>query len=238
LVYQIFIFWASFYICRMPHFPHHSEENYLKELYKLSQRDLKKVNNIALAKAMDLNPATVLEMVRKLTEKQLVALLPDKSIQLTEKGKARAVHTVRKHRLWEVFLVSKLHYKWSEVHELAEQLEHVESDDLINRLEEFLQFPAFDPHGDPIPDRLGKIKRHTSLPLSTAVPGKTYKAVSFADTADSFLDYLSSVNIAPGTKIKVVEHFEYDNSLTISINKKTVQVSEKVAQNILVQPTA
>src|SRR5688572_25643565 len=152
----------------MSHFVHLIEENYLKELYKLGQKDLKKVNNTALAKAMDLNPATVLEMVRKLADKNLVELLPDKAIQLTEKGKKKALLIIRKHRLWEVFLVNKLQYNWSEVHELAEQLEHIGTEDLVNRLEDFLGHPAFDPHGDPIPDRNGKIKKNPSIPLSTA----------------------------------------------------------------------
>lgn len=219
----------------MSHFVHHYEENYLKELYKLSQKEIKKLNNIALAKAMGLNPATVLEMVRKLAEKKLVEVQADKSIQLTDKGRKKALLIVRKHRLWEVFLVNKLKYKWSEVHQLAEQLEHVDSDELVNRLEEFLDFPAFDPHGDPIPDRNGKIKKHSSFSLSTAIKDKAYTVVSFADTADSFLDYLAALNIEPGTKVKVVDHLEYDNSLTIAVNKKTVQVTEKVARNILVQ---
>jgi DtxR family transcriptional regulator, Mn-dependent transcriptional regulator len=220
----------------MSHFVHHFEENYLKELYKLSQREIKKVNNIALAKAMDLNPATVLEMVRKLTEKKLTEILADKSIQLTEKGRKRALIIIRKHRLWEVFLVNKLNYSWSEVHQLAEQLEHIDSEELINRLEEFLDFPAFDPHGDPIPDRNGKIKKHTSIPLSSAIKDKQYQVISFADTADSFLDYLAAVNIEPGVKVKIVDHLAYDNSYTLSINKKSIQVTEKVARNILVQP--
>ncbi|HEY0041987.1 MAG TPA: metal-dependent transcriptional regulator [Flavisolibacter sp.] len=220
----------------MSHFIHHSEENYLKELYKLSQKEIKKVNNIALAKAMGLNPATVLEMVRKLTEKKLAETLPDKSIQLTEKGRKKALIIVRKHRLWEVFLVNKLNYRWSEVHELAEQLEHVDSEELINRLEEFLDSPAFDPHGDPIPDRNGKIKKHSSIALSSAIKDKQYHVVSFADTADSFLDYLAAVNIEPGVKVKIIDHLAYDNSYTLSINKKNIQVTEKVARNILVQP--
>jgi DtxR family transcriptional regulator, Mn-dependent transcriptional regulator len=221
----------------MSHFTHHFEENYLKELYKLSQKEIKKVNNIALAKTMGLNPATVLEMVRKLTEKKLVEILPDKSIQLTEKGKKRALVIVRKHRLWEVFLVNKLNYKWSEVHELAEQLEHIDSDDLVNRLEEFLDFPGYDPHGDPIPDRNGKIKKASSIALTAAFKDKAYKVVSFADTADSFLDYLAGLHIEPGVQLKIVNQLEYDNSYTISVNKKTIQVTEKVARNILVQPT-
>lgn len=222
----------------MAHFPHHFEENYLKTLYKLEQKDLKKLNNIALAKAMELNPATVLEMVRKLSEKKLVSLAADKTIGLTEKGRKKALTIVRKHRLWEVFLVNKLKYRWSEVHELAEQLEHIESEDLINRLDEFLAFPAFDPHGDPIPDKNGKIKRNNSISLSTAVKDKTYEVLSFADTADSFLDYLSDLQIEPGTKIKLVNRFDYDNSCMLLINKKNVQVTEKVATNILVQPVA
>jgi len=220
----------------MSHFVHQIEENYLKELYKLSHKEIKKVNNIALAKAMGLNPATVLEMVRKLAERKLVELAQDKSIQLSEKGRKKALLIIRKHRLWEVFLVNKLNYKWSEVHELAEQLEHIGTEDLVNRLEEFLGYPAFDPHGDPIPDRNGKIKKNNSIPLSTVTKEKFYKVISLADTADSFLDYLSGLNIEPGTKVKVIDHLDYDNSYTLSVNKKNIQVTEKVARNILVQP--
>ena len=220
----------------MPHFTHHFEENYLKELYKLSQKNIKKVNNTALAKAMNLNPATVLEMVRKLNEKGMVDVLPDKALQLTEKGRKIAVLIIRKHRLWEVFLVNKLAYKWSEVHELAEQLEHIGDDTLTNRLEEYLGFPAFDPHGDPIPDRHGKMKKHTTIVLSEAEKNKAYRVVSFADTDDSFLDYLSKLEIEPGIKMKVTAKLAYDGSLALTINKKQVQVSEKVAGNILVQP--
>lgn len=220
----------------MSHFGHQFEENYLKELYKLSQKDVKKVNNMALSKAMSLNPATVLEMVRKLSEKGLVELLPDKSIQLTDQGRKIGLLIIRKHRLWEVFLVSKLRYKWSEVHDLAEQLEHVGSEDLINRLEDFLGFPAFDPHGDPIPDRNGKLKKNTAIALSRAAKNKNYQVVSFADTADSFLDYLSKLQIEPGTRLKITDRLAYDGSFSLYIQKQTVQVSEKVASNILVQP--
>jgi DtxR family Mn-dependent transcriptional regulator len=222
----------------MSHFGHQFEENYLKELYKLSQKDVKKVNNTALSKAMALNPATVLEMVRKLGEKGLVELLPDKSIRLTEEGKKKGLLIIRKHRLWEVFLVSRLQYKWNEVHDLAEQLEHVGSEDLINRLEEFLGFPAFDPHGDPIPDRTGKLKKNTAIPLSQGAKNKNYRVVSFGDTADSFLDYLSRLQIVPGTKLKITDHLEYDGSYSLSIEQKTIQISDKVASNILVQPVS
>jgi DtxR family Mn-dependent transcriptional regulator len=219
----------------MAHFTHHSEENYLKTLYKLYNKDIKKVNNTALAKELNLNPATVLEMVRKLVAKKLVKLMPDKSIQLTESGRKTALLTIRKHRLWEVFLVQKLHYNWNEVHELAEQLEHIESEDMIDRLEAFMGYPAFDPHGDPIPDRNGNLKTNVSVPLSNSPAGKSYTVINLADTSDSFLQYLGKLGIKPGIKIKLTEHNQYDNSTTIHLQKKYVQLSEKAARNILVQ---
>lgn len=220
----------------MPHFTHHSEENYLKTLFSLSAREIKKVNNIALAQALKLNPATVLEMVRKLALKNLVEVKQDKTIILTEKGKRRALLTIRKHRLWEVFLVDKLRYKWNEVHELAEQLEHVESQDLIDRLEAFLDYPVFDPHGDPIPDKSGKLKINSTIPLSSGEGGKRYKVVSLAETNDAFLTYLEKLQIKPGIKLKMEDLHSYDQSCTVVIQKQTVQLSEKVARNILVQP--
>ena len=220
----------------MAHFTHHSEENYLKTLFKLESRKERKVNNTALAKALNLNPATVLEMVRKLAERKLVQLKPDKSIQLTEKGKNKALLTIRKHRLWEVFLVDKMNYKWNEVHELAEQLEHIESTDLVDRLDTFLGNPAFDPHGDPIPDKKGKIKNNLSVPLSDCITGKNYTVINLIDTSDAFLQFLGKFNILPGIKIKLLEKLDYDNSFSVEVQKKIVQISEKVARNILVHP--
>jgi DtxR family Mn-dependent transcriptional regulator len=219
----------------MAHFTHHSEENYLKTLFKLSSKQIKKVNNIALAKELDLNPATVLEMVRKLVSKKLVKIMPDKTIQLSDTGKKQALIIIRKHRLWEVFLTEKLKYNWNEVHELAEQLEHIQSEDMIDRLETFLGYPEFDPHGDPIPDRKGIIKAKSSIPLSNAIKGKNYIVVSLADTSDSFLEYLGNVNIKPGTKFLLTNHNEYDNSSNVLLQKKVIQLSEKAAKNILIQ---
>ena len=219
----------------MAHFSHHSEENYLKTLFKLESDSSKKVNNIALSKALELNPATVLEMVRKLAERQLVNIKPDKSIHLTDTGRNRALITIRRHRMWEVFLVEKLQYKWNEVHELAEQLEHIQSDDLVDRLDNFLENPAFDPHGDPIPDKNGIIKNPESVPLSTCMTGKNYTVINLADTGDTFLEYLEKLNIKPGTKLTITERQEYDQSCKVLINKQLVQLSEKAAQNIMVQ---
>jgi len=219
----------------MAHFSRHSEENYLKTLYHLETRGSTKVNNVALAKALELNPATVLEMVRKLTKRKLVLTQKDKSIHLTEKGRKLALLTVRKHRLWEVFLVEKLNYKWNEVHDLAEQLEHIESKDLIDRIADFLNNPAFDPHGDPIPDKYGKIKNNTTIPLNSCTAGKTYTVSHLADTSDAFLEYLGRLNIKPGTRIRMIEKMHYDYSCITEINKQKVQLSEKVTSNIMVQ---
>ena len=235
MVYQIFLYWLSVLFLRMAHFTHHSEENYLKTLFKLGSRQVKKVNNIALSKELGLNPATVLEMIRKLATKNLVRVLPDKTIQLTDSGKKKALLIIRKHRLWEVFLTEKLKYRWNEVHELAEQLEHVESDDLVDRLDNFLGKPPFDPHGDPIPDKNGKIKSNLSVPLSGCAAGKNYRVINLIDTSDAFLQFLGKLNITPGIKIKLLEKQEYDNSFSVEVQKKTVQFSEKVAKNILVQ---
>jgi DtxR family Mn-dependent transcriptional regulator len=220
----------------MAHFIHHSEENYLKTLFKLSNKHGKKVKNITLAKELKLNPATVLEMVRKMAAKKLLKILPDKSIDLTEKGRKKALFIIRKHRLWEVFLTEKLQYNWNEVHMLAEQLEHIESADLVNRLDAFLGYPSFDPHGDPIPDKNGDFKSKMSISLAIAPLNKKYIVAGFADTSDSFLEYLGKLHIKPDIKLTLVEQNPYDNSFSILIQKKKIQLSEKAAKNILVQP--
>lgn len=215
----------------MRHFTNHSEENYLKAIFKLSSKK-KKVNNVALSKELDLNPASVLEMIRKMGAKKFIELLPDKTITLTDKGKKAALITIRKHRLWEVFLVNKLKYQWDEVHELAEQLEHIESEDLIDRLEAFLDYPSTDPHGDPIPDKKGRVKPPISFPLSTAQLHQTYLLTNLADTTDSFLNYLNKLNIEIGSLIKLIDINEYDQSVVIVVNKKQLHLSQKAAQNM------
>lgn len=218
----------------MAHFAYYSEENYLKALYKLEQKGNRKLTNAALAKMLGLNPATVLEMVRKLEARELATLLPDRSIHLTELGREKALIIIRKHRLWEVFLVEKLQYNWNEVHILAEQLEHIESPDLVDRLEAFLGFPAFDPHGDPIPDREGRLKVLQSIPLSQCNTGQPYLVQHFAETSDAFLEYLQQVQIKPGTRLQVAGTNSFDRSFNIVIGKRTLVISEKVATNILV----
>lgn len=218
----------------MQHFTHHSEENYLKTLYRLEDKEIKKVNNIALSKALDLNPATVLEMVRKLNDRKLLEVLPDKTIQLTERGKKKALQIIRKHRLWEVFLVDKLNYKWNEVHDLAEQLEHIESDDLINKLESFLDFPSVDPHGDPIPDETGKFKKLKAQPLATAPLNKKVTFINVINSSNEFLKYLDKIGIAIGDKLEIEEIEEFDRSLTVLHKKNSIVLSNEAASNILV----
>lgn len=218
----------------MQHFTHHSEENYLKTIYKLEDKSGKKVNNVALAKALELNPATVLEMIRKLTGKSLVETMPDKTIQLTERGRKKALSIIRKHRIWEVFLVDKLCYKWNEVHDLAEQLEHVESDDLVKRLETFLGHPTVDPHGDPIPDENGKFKKIKTEVLSASPLNKNLKLVALGNSSDEFLRYLDKIGLSIGDTIKLIELEAFDESALIQHKKNTITLSKEAAGYLLV----
>jgi DtxR family Mn-dependent transcriptional regulator len=218
----------------MQHFAHHSEENYLKTLYKLETKQVKKVNNIALSKALELNPATVLEMVRKMSEKKLVEVLPDKRIQLTDKGKKKALQIIRRHRIWEVFLVEKLNYKWNEVHDLAEQLEHIESDDLVKRIDAFLDYPSIDPHGDPIPDENGKIKKVKTQPLIEAPQKRKVTILALGNSSDEFLKYLNKIGLSIGDVIEVSEVEDFDRSVTILYRKSSITLSNEAASNLLV----
>lgn len=218
----------------MQHFAYHSEENYLKTLYKLETKQVKKVNNIALSKALELNPATVLEMVRKLGERKLVEILADKTIQLTEKGKRKALQIIRRHRIWEVFLVDKLNYKWNEVHELAEQLEHIDSDDLVKRLEAFLGFPSVDPHGDPIPDENGKIKKIRTQPLTESPLKMKIKIIALGNSSDEFLKYLNKIGLSIGETVEITEIEDFDQSVTILHKKSSITLSNEAASNLLV----
>ena len=206
----------------------------MKTLYKLEDKQKTKVNNIALSKALDLNPATVLEMVRKLNTKRMVEILPDKTIRLTDKGKKKALIVIRKHRIWEVFLVDKLNYKWNEVHNLAEQLEHIESDDLEKRLEAFLGFPSVDPHGDLIPDKDGRIKKIKTQPLTEAPLKKKLTIMALGDSSDEFLKYLNKVGLTIGDTIEISDIEDFDKSVTLIYKKKSIVLSNAAASNLLV----
>ena len=213
-----------------------TEENYLKAIYTLSERnETFDTSTTEIADRINTKPPTVSDMLRKLTEKKLVSYEKYKRVQLTKAGKQVAMLIIRKHRLWEVFLHDKLAFNWDEVHEVAEQLEHINSEKLILRLEKFLGFPKFDPHGDPIPSANGELKHPQRTILSEAEKGKTCQVVGVKDSSSLFLQYLQQINVGIGTKIKIIDKIVFDGSLVISLRKGNQQVvSKKFADNVLV----
>lgn len=213
-----------------------TEENYLKAIYHLeisSEKNETSTNTIA--EHLAIKPATVTAMLKKLNDKKYISYQKYGKVSLSKTGKNIALQIVRKHRLWEVFLVDKLDFTWDEIHEIAEQLEHIQSAKLIDKLDEFLKFPAFDPHGDPIPNTKGIIHEQVRKTLSEAKLGVVYKVIAVKDTSSEFLQYLMQLHITLSTKIKVISKFEFDNSLLILINnKREITISEKFSQHIII----
>jgi DtxR family transcriptional regulator, Mn-dependent transcriptional regulator len=212
-----------------------SEENYIKVIYHLSLVSPKGVNTNAIAGMLETKASSVTDMLKKLSDKELVAYQKYQGVTLTENGFLSAKMIVRKHRLWEVFLVEKLGFAWDEVHEIAEELEHIKSEALINKLDEFLEFPDFDPHGDPIPNANGVIKKITKLLLSEAELNKEYHCVGVKDSSSEFLKYLDKQKIALGSLLIVKEKESFDDTLTVEINSKEITLSNKIANNLYVQ---
>lgn len=212
----------------------YSEENYLKAIYHIGKSE-SKASLKAIADALENNPASVIDMLKKLQEKQLITYDKVQGAVLMPSGEAAALDIIRKHRLWEVFLVEKLQYGWDEVHDIAEQLEHIHDEQLAKKLDDFLGNPAFDPHGDPIPAHNGKMPVYASIRLSEVEIGEVCKVGSVRDTSTPFLKYLKQLNVGLGTKIKVLEKMEFDQSVTILINDgEPKTVSSKMTDNILV----
>jgi len=213
-----------------------TEENYLKAIFKLSGKDEQSVSTNAIALSMSTAPASVTDMLKRLTEKGYIIYAKYKGAKLSQKGKDTAIQLIRKHRLWETFMVEKLNFSWDEVHVVAEQLEHIQSTKLIDELDAFLGFPKVDPHGDPIPDKHGNyepIKHIFLTELSPNVPGVI---VGVKEHSTLFLQYLEKVNLVLGTTVEVLSVFEYDQSLLIKINQEAEQViTQKVAQNLYIQ---
>jgi DtxR family Mn-dependent transcriptional regulator len=213
-----------------------TEENYLKAIYYLQQESINKdvsVNDIA--ERMSTRPATVTDMLRKLSDKKLINYEKYKKTQLSKTGNAFALQIIRKHRLWEVFLHEKLKFSWDEVHEVAEELEHIRSSKLIERLDEFLGFPMFDPHGDPIPNAAGEIKPASNTTLSESEPGKKLKLVAVKDTSTAFLQHLERFGLHINVVLVVNEFLPFDHSVMVSIDKEpAVMLSDKIAANLLV----
>lgn len=210
-----------------------TEENYLKAIYKLSQDDSATTNAIAVE--LKTKAASVTDMLKKLADKKLITYVKYQGVSLTEKGRKVAVITVRKHRLWEVFLHEKLEFKWDEVHDIAEQLEHIQSDVLMDKLDTFLNFPTVDPHGDPIPRRDGTIKDAKLKVLSDISEGKSVIMSGVKEHSPVFLQYLEKTGLLLGKKFKVNEILKFDGSMQLQIGKNSpVQISKEVAKNILV----
>ena len=210
-----------------------TEENYLKAIYHLSQGGQKAVMTNELAEAMQTKAASVTDMVKKLSAKELIQYEKYYGAKITASGKQRALQIIRKHRLWETFLVEKLGFAWDEVHAVAEQLEHIQSPRLINKLDEFLGFPKADPHGDPIPDQQGRIKPQELISLDQVEPGKRATIASVKDTDADLLKYLEKIGAKPGKKIQVVSREPYDKSIEVIIEKRKIFLSVDVSKNIL-----
>jgi DtxR family Mn-dependent transcriptional regulator len=212
-----------------------SEENYLKVIYHLSLVSPKGVNTNAIAEMLETKASSVSDMLKKLATKELVSYQKYQGVLLTDKGIRIAKMIVRKHRLWEVFLVEKLHFSWDEVHEIAEELEHIKSEKLINKLDAFLEFPAFDPHGDPIPDVNGDVKKVNKLLLSDSELNKEYRCIGVKDSSSDFLKYLDKQKIALGSTFLVKEKEVFDDTLLVEVNAKEISISHKIANNLYVQ---
>lgn len=212
-----------------------AEENYLKTIYHLQGEKKIEVNTTAIAEMMETKPSSATDMVQRLAEKKLLTYKRYRGALLTAIGRKFAANVIRKHRLWEVFLVEKLNFQWDEVHDIAEQLEHIQSDELISRLSQFLGNPEFDPHGDPIPNEHG-IMRHTEKKLlSDCLPDEMGICVGVKESSADFLQYLDRLNITIGTRIKVVTKECFDASVIIEIDAKTLSLSGKVAENLFIQ---
>ena len=209
-----------------------TEENYIKAIYHLQNvRDT--VSTTSLSDEMKTKPASVTDMLKKLRSKRIVHYQRYKGFKLTESGNKTALSIIRKHRLWEYFLVNKLGFEWDEVHNVAEELEHITSNELIIRLDNFLGNPAFDPHGDPIPDHKGKIKIIKQASLAVVPLKKTVSVSSVKNQSSQMLDLLNHFQIGIGTKLKVTRHFDFDGSVEIKIDKQPATiVSKQVAQNV------
>ena len=212
-----------------------SEENYLKVIYHLSSVLHKGVNTNAIAGMLNTKASSVTDMLRKLSDKELVSYQKYQGVTLTDKGFHTAKMIVRKHRLWEVFLVNKLQFSWDEVHEIAEELEHIKSEKLINKLDAFLGFPSFDPHGDPIPNENGDIKKVNKLLLSEAKIDQEYQCVGVKDTSANFLQYLDKQKISLGSKIKITDKENFDETLTLQLENNTIIISNKIATNLYIK---
>ncbi|MDP3556549.1 MAG: metal-dependent transcriptional regulator [Bacteroidota bacterium] len=213
-----------------------TEENYLKALLQLTIEKVSKaeVGTNELAAHLGVKPATATDMVKKLKSKKLINYEKYGKISLTNDGRKNAIEVLRKHRLWETFLYKKLDFTWDEIHEVAEQLEHIQSAKLVEKLDKFLGYPEFDPHGDAIPNSKGELKVMVKKTLSEVEVGNICKMIAVKDNSAPFLQYVVKVGLGINSKIKVLSKQSYDSLIEIEVNGKKSSVSQKFAENIFI----
>jgi DtxR family transcriptional regulator, Mn-dependent transcriptional regulator len=214
-----------------------SEEDYIKAIYHLGKGENRLVSTNALSESMETKPSSVTDMVRKLSEKGVANYKKYKGVSLTEYGQKIALGLVRKHRLWEVFLVDSLNFSWDEVHEVAEQLEHIKSEKLIDELDKLLGYPQVDPHGDPIPSKKGEFKKAIKKLLNEVPVGSRGICIGVKDSSAPFLKFLDKNKIALGDAITVLEKEEFDGSLRIQIKDRKMHISHQIATNLYLKIT-
>ena len=211
-----------------------TEENYIKAIFHLSQDGEENVSTNAIADELSTTAASVSDMLRKLGEKKIANYEKYRGVTLTKEGSNIARLLIRSHRLWEVFLAEKLGFSWDEVHEIAEKLEHIRNEKLIERLDDFLGNPKYDPHGDPIPDAKGNIIRDNYVPLAHLKTNDNAIVVGVKDSSTKFLLYLDNLKIALGTNLRVNETIEFDGSMVLEIDNRKVMLSSKAAECLIV----
>ena len=212
-----------------------SKENYLKAIYSLSQRNGEIISTSTIAKELDLTNAAITEMANRLKAEGLIEYTKYKGIKILKKGERIAINVLRKHRLWELFLIKTLDLNWGDVHFEAERLEHCTSENLVNKIDEFLEFPEIDPHGAPIPDQDGTFRtKIRAIPLSECQIGKNYTVSRVSDKNPQLMNYLSQIDICLHKKIKIKEKLEFDGSVIIEVGNVSHSLSEKLIKNIFV----
>lgn len=214
-----------------------AEENYIKAIYALDTKTKKGVSTNLIAEKMQTKASSVTDMLQKLSDKRLVIYKKYQGAQLSAKGKKIAALVIRKHRLWETFLVDKLNFSWDEVHDIAEQLEHIKSEELVDKLDEFLDYPKIDPHGDPIPDKNGEFLSIEKIVLAALQLNESGICVGVQDSSSEFLQFLDKQGIALGQKITLIAKEPFDGSLTIKTGNRELSVSQKIAHNLYLKMT-
>ncbi|MCK9481382.1 MAG: metal-dependent transcriptional regulator [Bacteroidia bacterium] len=214
-----------------------TEENYLKALFHITHEIEEKqdAGTNELAAYLEVTPATVNDMLKKLKEKQLVMYEKYGKITLTRSGKEFAIEVIRKHRLWETFLFEKLKFSWDEIHEVAEQLEHIKSKKLVEQLDWFLEYPEVDPHGDPIPNTKAEIKLMKRRTLNQVPAHEVCTLIGVKDNSAPFLQHAMKIGLGLHCKIKILKHYEFDGSVEIEVNQNRSTISQKFAENLFVQ---